>query len=195
MVALLSFSNNLLDQRASNIVLFSASWVISCLWWWCDLILRSLSVCFLALWALMQQSLVQQQHLRKNNICIYQLFQPQFCNKMQMFKPELYFAFAVLVVAFLCLSKRIDIRDRQTDRQIKTVLDCTWSRLTINNWRSLWNVVLAAKDWRVQMKMMVECNQSPPHVYNQLVKFSQQSPLSGMEMWGIQLSRSPASNL
>jgi hypothetical protein len=26
MVALLSFSNNLLDQRASNIVLFFASW-------------------------------------------------------------------------------------------------------------------------------------------------------------------------
>ncbi len=77
----------------------------------------------------MQQSLVQQQHLQKNNnICIYQLFQPQFCNKMQMFKPELHSAFAVLVVAFLCLSKRIYIRERE--KQCLIVPDLDWPSTT-----------------------------------------------------------------
>lgn len=150
MVALLSFSNNLLDQRASKIVLFFASWVISCLWWWCDLNLRSLSVCFFALWALMQQSFVQQQHLYISIVSAPILQQNENIQARN--------AFCLCCPCFgifMSLQKDWHTREREREREIKTVLDCTWSRLTINNRRSLWNVVLAAKDWRVQMKMMV----------------------------------------
>ncbi len=152
MVALLSFSNNLLDQRASIILLFFASWVISCLWWWCDLNLRSLSVCFFALWALMQQSLVQQQHLYISIVSA-----PILQQNANIQARNAFCLCCPCCGIFISLQKdwHTREREREREREIKTVLDCTWSRLTINNRRSLWNVVLAAKDWRVQMKMMV----------------------------------------
>ncbi len=50
--------------------------------------------------------------------------------------------------------------------------------------RSLSSKIFANIKWR----WWWQCNQSPSHVYNKLVKSNQQSPLSGIEMGGIQLA-------